>query len=432
MLSENTLFFSCGGAMVQHQELGSSNRAEMRWLLVVAAVLAVAPARSATAQTYTTLYSFLGTPDASIPVVGLARDSKGNLYGTKEWGGAADFGSVFEVLTSGSETVLHSFGTTPGDGYSVQAPVLLDSEGNLYGVALWGGAFGVGVVYEVSNLGVETILYSFTGDGDGFPGGGLIRDGVGNLYGVTGFVEYGPCTQYCGTVFRLAPNGKETVLHSFFGTHGDGFFPQGLATDKKGNLYGFTREGGNLACGGFGYGCGTVFKIDSTGKETILYTFEGGSNGMYPNGAPVLDPSGNIYGTTISGGDLACIQGGGIGCGTVFKVSPAGEETILHAFHGVGNGGSPTDGWYPAGGLVRGSGGNLYGNAASGGQVNGFCPLGCGVIFEISSVGGYTILYSLQEWSTHAPIIRDSSGNFYGTTSAGGSLGFGSVFEVTP
>lgn len=418
--------------MVQHRELGSRNRAAVRWVVVMAAVLTVATAQSATAQNYTTLYTFKGMPDGNEPQAGVLQDPQGNLYGTTAYGGSSNLGTVFKIDSSGDESILYSFAGPP-DGTAVIAPLLRDSVGNLYGVSSFGGAFGYGLVYEVSNLDVETILYSFTGTGgDAYPGGGLIRDSAGNLYGVTGTFANGPCSQNCGTVFKLAPNGAETVLHSFSGTNGDGAYPQGLAADKKGNLYGFTFEGGDLTCER-GSGCGAVFKIDNTGKETILYSFEGGSTGLSPGGAPVLDPSGNIYGTTSDGGDAACVLpgwGGIGGCGIVFKVSPAGKETVLHAFLAGPAGLAPMDGAIPNGGLARDSAGNLYGSTIAGGNHNCWNSNGCGVIFELSRTGRETILYVVPEYQIAGPLTRASSGILYGTA-GGGNLGQGSVFEFT-
>lgn len=376
------------------------------------------------AQTFTTLYSFTGTPDGMEPESGLLRDSLGNLYGTTYSGGTANSGTVFEVDATGKETVLYSFAGPP-DGDSLTAPVLR-SAGYFYGVSQFGGALGYGMVYKLSKLGVETILHNFTGvDGDAYPVGGLIRDSAGNLYGATGNVQSAPCSGGCGTVFELAPNGTETVLHAFSGTNGDGAYPQGIARDKAGNLYGFTWSGGDLSCDK-GSGCGVVFKIDTGGKETILYTFRGGSVGEQPIGAPVLDSSGNIYGATNYGGNTACVNGNGFGCGTVFKLSSTGKEKILHTFL------AGTDGAIPTGGLIRDSSGNLYGTTIQGGNQSCFNNYGCGIVFEVSLAGKEAILYVMPEYQTIGPLIRDSSGNLYGTLPSGGGFSRGAVFKLTP
>ena len=189
-------------------------------------------------------------------------DSKGNLYGTTQDGGADHFGTVFKITPSGAETVFHSFPANSMDGAVPEAGLVMDSSGNLYGTTSSGGAHSVGTVFEVTSAGPETVLYSFTGGLDGgIPYGGLVLDSEGNLYGTTrsGGAYHG------GTVFELTPTGAETVWHSF--GHGtDGKFPYaGLVRDSNGNLYGTTMDGGTS-------GLGTVFQISASGTETVLYS----------------------------------------------------------------------------------------------------------------------------------------------------------------
>ncbi len=199
--------------------------------------------------------------------------------------------------------------------------------------------------WHAEATGKETVLHRFTGGADGsFPPAGLVRDTAGNLYDTT----EGGGTHGDGTVFKLDTTGKETVLHSFTGGV-DGRDPKaGLVRDNAGNLYGTTFSAGDLACGG-GFGCGVVFKLDTTGKETVLHSFTGGANGTNPAAGLVRDAAGNLYGTTYAGGDLACTPvGGGSGCGVVFKLDATRKETVLHRFIGGKDGNSP------ATGLVRG------------------------------------------------------------------------------
>jgi uncharacterized repeat protein (TIGR03803 family) len=199
-----------------------------------------------------------------------------------------------------------------------------------------------------------TVLYSFGGgaDGDG-PNGSLIVDDAGNLYGTTGGGGGGPCLDGCGTFFKLDPTGTKTILYSFDGTHGGG--PQGgLIRDRFGNFYGVTYSYGL-------YGWGVVFKIDSSGNETALYNFAGAPDGQYPVSTLALDAAGNVYGTTVFGGTSTACSGG---CGTVFKVDPNGNETVLHNFTGG------ADGEYPYAGVVLGPGGNLFGATTLGGTGN--------------------------------------------------------------
>ena len=232
-------------------------------------VAAVIGTPAAQAQTYTVLYRFRG-PDGAQPVYGrLIGDSAGNLYGTTVDGGASGLGVVFKLDKTG-ETVLHSFNGT--DGSEPFAGLIRDSTGNLYGTTKFGGIWGNGVVFELDTTGTETVLYSFTGGTDGsLPYASLIRDSAGNLYGTT--FEGGASGS--GVVFELDTTGTETVLYSFTG-RGHGANPvAGLIRNSAGNLYGTTANGGAS-------GHGVVFKVDTTGKETVLYSFTGGADGGNP------------------------------------------------------------------------------------------------------------------------------------------------------
>jgi uncharacterized repeat protein (TIGR03803 family) len=259
--------------------------------------------QSARAQTFTLLYSFTGKSDGGIPQGGLVRDPAGNLYGTTSQGGllrdCAGFGCgvVFEVDPTGKETVLHRF--KGPDGALPVGSLLLDEAGNLYGAAS-GGASGIGVVFKVDKSGKETVLHNFKGSDGALPLGSLIRDGEGNLYGATFAGGVGNCFmgKGCGVVFKLDKTGKETVLYAFTGGS-DGGEPQrggALIRDKAGNLYGTTVQGG-VNCDNQSFGCGVVFKLDKTGKETVLYTFTGGSDGAEPLGGLTRDQAGNLYGS---------------------------------------------------------------------------------------------------------------------------------------
>ena len=314
--------------------------------LAIMFVPVVLAAGSAQAQTYaeTVLHSFTVTGgDGAYSLAGLVLDAQGNLYGTTD-GGGAGYGTVFKVDTAGKETVLYSFTGTGGDGAVPEAGLVQDAQGNLYGTTVDGGAFGQGTVFKLDTTGKETVLYSFTGyDGSG-PEAGLVLDAQGNLYGTTKYGGNLACyAPYgCGTVFKLDTTGKETVLYSFTGTGtGDGEAPEaGLVLDTKGNLYGTTPYGGTN--GGASNG-GTVFKVDTTGKETVLYSFAGtgAGDGQNPEAGLVLDAQGNLYGTTYFGGANAG--------GTVFKVDTTGKETVLHSFTGTGGGRRTALGRFSAG-----------------------------------------------------------------------------------
>lgn len=305
------------------------------------------------------LHSFAGTPDGEDPYAGLVADSSGNLYGATLYGGnEGGYGTVFRLSPSGKLTLLHSFASNP-DGANPYSTLIGDPSGNGYGTTRFGGeAGGYGTVWELNRNGKLSLLHSFSGTPDGEnPEAGVIRDSRGNLYGTT---VYGGTAGGYGTVFRLDRAGALTFLHSFAGTP-DGENPYaGLAGDSAGNAYGTTKYGGTA--GGFG----TIFKIDHTGKFSLLYSFSGTPDGEDPESGVVVDPQGNIYGTTYYGGDL--------GYGSVYKLDTSGNLTILHSFNFSSDGGNPV------GGLLMDSKGNLYGTASDGGGSN----CGCGTVFKVT------------------------------------------------
>ena len=377
----------------------------------------------AQAQTFTVLYAFQNPPDGTNPFAGLIRDAAGNFYGTAETGGANCCGTIFKLSKTSKETVLYNFGGSK-DGQSPTSALVRDSQGNFYGTTLGGGAYGVGTVFKLSASGKETVLHHFTGHADGAtPRAGLIRDAKGNLYGAT---ESGGRSNW-GIVFKLNAAGKETVLHSFAGGSKDGAIPAGtLLRDESGSLYGTTGSGGDTACNA-PYGCGTVFRLDTDGKLTLLHVFTGtGGDGAFPYAGLIRDAARNFYGTAEQGGDLSCA--GGAGCGIVFKLSKTGKETLLYAFKagndgafpeaplirdGKGNlygttwgGGSTgygtvfkidstghetmlhsfnwqTDGGQPLAPLFRDNAGNLYGTTSLDGST-GCGGYGCGTVFKLT------------------------------------------------
>jgi len=382
---------------------------------------------SADAPTLKALHEFTGSPDGSEPVAGLARDSAGNLYGTTPQGGASNVGTVFKLDTAGTETVLYGFTGEP-DGANPAAGLIRDASGNLYGTTVEGGdtacsnPYGCGTVFKLDTAGNETVLYSFTGEPDGqFPYAGLVRDSAGNLYGTTLFGGDASCGNPfggggCGTVFKLDTAGTETVLYSFTGDPDAANPYADLVIDSAGNLYGVTYYGGDgTACSLGGFGCGTVFKLDKAGKETVLHSFGVGTDGANPYAGLVRDSGGNLYGTTTDGGVY--------GLGIVFKVDAAGTETVLHSFTGE------PDGANPAAGLVMDAASTLYGTTAYGGAY------GYGTVFKLTTTREERLLHTfLGEYDGRYPsagLVRDSMGNLYGTTSAGGSANDGVVFEVT-
>lgn len=284
-------------------------------------------------RTETVLHSFKYRSNGGIPYAAPILDAQSNLYGTTSVGGGSDCygkgcGTVFELTPSGRKTTLHSF--TDSDGSFPTSSLIADAQGNLFGTASGGGTFGAGTVFEIAPNGTTTVLHSFTGGNDGgYPSAGLIADSNGNLYGTA---YTGGASGY-GAIFEVTQKGKESVLYSFCSQANcvDGQYPLAvLIADAQGNLYGTTLEGGSL-------GYGTVFKLSPKGKETVLYSFTGGTtDGAFPYAGVIADSRGNLYGTTHLGGTSA--DGG---YGTVFKVTPNGKETVLHFFASGSDGAYP-------------------------------------------------------------------------------------------
>jgi len=312
----------------------------------------------------TVLYTFQGKyhGDGANPAAGLITDKAGNFYGTTFEGGTDNDGTVFELTPSGTETVLHSF-TGGSDGSNPLAGLIMDKKGNLYGTTTEGGPDGYsgGTVFEVTPSGIKTVLYTFTGGSDGGnPIGGLLADGVGNLYGTasTGGSDGN------GTVYRIAPGGSETTLHTFTGGSDGGSPRAALIADAAGNLYGTTYAGGSS-------GYGVVFEITPNGTETVLHSFIG-SDGANPEADLILDGAGDFYSTTYAGGTGDY--------GTIFKLAPNGTETVLYSMLG-GN-----DSTWPIAGVIKDSAGEkgyLFGTATAGGVGGGLYQYGCGTVFEL-------------------------------------------------
>lgn len=316
-------------------------------IIVAAAAAAIAFPLAAHEQKFKILYAFHLPPDGNRPSGVMARDTAGNLYGTTMYGGGSGCysptgcGVIFELDKAGVENVLHSFAGDP-DGEFPNA-VIRDAAGNLYGTTSAGGANTWGTVFKLNTSGKETILYNFTPrDGGAVPLSGLIMDSAGNLYGTTLNGGTGPCSSFapgCGTVFKCDTSGKETVLYSFQGVP-DAEFPYGdLIQDAEGNFYGTTGYGGTS-------NQGTVFKLDVTGKETVLYSFTSVPDGANPHAGLIHDQAGNLYGTTLTGGTGQCdSEPLGTGCGTVFKLDTTGHESVLYSFRGGLDGTGPLPVW---------------------------------------------------------------------------------------
>jgi uncharacterized repeat protein (TIGR03803 family) len=389
---------------------------------------AIAAVPQADAQSYSVVYSFCAQPnDGEAPYGGLIADSDGNLYGTTYLSGEFGYGTVFEVPANEEEKVLYSFAGPPNDGSKPVASLVRDAAGNLYGTTEYGGADDVGTAFELSTGGVETILHSFYNRRDGaYPRSQLLLGAPGELYGTT---DAGGLSR--GTIFQVSTSAKEHVLYSFGGVSGDGLTPgAGLIRDSAGNMYGTTEGGG-------AFGVGTVFEFGKPGAETVLYSFGGSPDGAEPTAGVVRDASGNLYGTTSEGGQATqCPSEVGVfqGCGTVFKLAPDGQETVLYTFTGA------SDGGIPYGGLVLDSKGNLYGTASQGGSSancnDGATFVGCGVVFEITAAGEEKVLHSFEGGPTDGEVpysgLVFGSRALYGTTFYGGAEGCGIVYKVSP
>ena len=401
--------------------------------LAVAAMLAVSVWA---ADTEKVVYSFSGGNDGGNPASQLIFDSAGNAYGTTVVGGLYGCGTVFELTPASGgkwqENVLYNF-TCFGDGKNPYGGVSLDGAGNLYGTTVAGGSGGdcsgdgCGVVYKLmqsSGNWSETVLYNFTGGDDGFgPGGGVVFDKAGNLYGTT--PDGGAYSE--GVVYQLSQhNGQwqQAVIHAFTGGDDGGVGSLGLLLlDATGNLYGVTELGGT-------YGAGIVFKLSPAAgnwKLTTLYAFRGLPDAGFPYGGLIADAKGNLYGTTYFGGAN--------GLGAVFEVGPgptalAGwKESVLYSFQGG------TDASFPTSTLVFDAAGNLYGTSSTGG--NPSCD--CGTIFKMaSSSGGWneSVLHNFGGTGDGAyptyGLTSDGIGNYFGVTPVGGAYGQGVVFEITP
>jgi len=353
------------------------------------------------------LYAFTGAADGSNPYAGLVADETGNLYGTTYNGGTRDAGTVFRLAPDGTLTTLHTFSNNGIDGAGPDAGLILDKAGNLYGTTNAGGPHNVGTVFKIAPDGSESVLYAFTGGSDGaFPDAGLLER-RGDLYGMT---TIGGAFGY-GIVFKVAPDGTEKVLHSFQSGK-DGAEPActALIADKTGNLYGTTELGGTTDLG-------TVFKLAAGHREAVLYTFKGGNDGSYPIAALIVDKAGNLYGTTNAGGTH--------NLGTVFTLAPDGTETVLYSFKGG------KDGAYPWASVVEDEAGNLYGSTAWGGGNDD------GTTFKLAPDGTETVLHSLNGQSDGSEpiggLIADDpaqKGALFGTTSGGGADNVGTIFSI--
>jgi uncharacterized repeat protein (TIGR03803 family) len=395
----------------------------------------------ASGPVFQVIHTFTTGGDGASPYASLISRS-GNFYGTTNNGGTFGNGCVFELApptSSGAgwtESILYSFRSGTSDGQAPQAPLLFDEAGNLYGSTIWGGASGLGTVFELSpptgsGAWTETIIYSFAQIGKNNTGTsptGLLWGPGGVLYGATRFGGLG-----YGNVYELHPTvaGSEWLYKNLYlfsgsaGGQGPDYYGS-LTPDAAGNLFGGTSNGGP-------YIWGQVFEASppatpgSAWTETALYNFgQFNADGQAPAGTLVFDASGNLYGTAIEDGQY--------GYGTVFELTPPSSgvgpwtETILYNFKGGRDGAGPNSG------VVFDQAGNLYGTTYEGGSAN------YGTVFELSPSGDGTwnesVLHTFTGKSDGgyplAGLLIDHLGNLYGAASSGGNYGLGTVFRIAP
>jgi uncharacterized repeat protein (TIGR03803 family) len=398
----------------------------------------------ASAAIYSVLYAF-GGPDGANPQAPVLIDSAGNVYGTTTFGGLnqcclgscppptnSPCGVVFKIDPTGKESVLHAFTGYPVDGSNPYSALILDDGGNLYGTTSAGGPPGIcapngcGTVFKVTSSGQETMLYGFKGGANGSsPGTGLLRDAAGNLFGTTQYGGLTSCIFGCGTVFKLDAAGTHSILYHFTGG-ADGGQPRAGLIWNAGNFFGTTLAGGFAAAAPcYNTGCGVVFKMSTAGKETVLHMFTGVDDGSDPANRLIIDSAGTLYGADDSGG---------LGGGVVFELRPGGEFITLDLF-----GLQASDIGAQPNSLIRDSKGNLYGTTTYGGASS----CGCGLVFKLSPAGEETVLYTFQGGEDgaypYAGLAADAAGNLYGTTLYGGNTGgacgisgCGVVFKLKP
>ena len=388
-----------------------------RKVAFIVALFSVATAIASHAQTFTTLFNFSGI-NGENPYLGSAiQGTDGNFYGTSVSGGKYGYGEIFEIMPTGTLSRTYGFcaeAPVCPDGQTPHIGLMQAANGNLFGMTAYGGTYNGGTLYALSPSGHFTTLYSFA---NGTTPQSVMVQGVnGDLYGTSGNNGKGSY----GTIFAVSPTtGTLTTAYTFCSQPAcaDGTASSSLVLAPSGKFYGVTADCG-VSQGG------TVFEITPAGKLTTLYGFNSNTDGAGPS-ALVLSSNGNFYGTMYEGGT----HGGHGSGGTVFEITPAGKFTIIYNFCSQVN---CTDGELPAGGMVQGSDGNLYGITSLGGFGARHCSLGtmaCGTIFKITPAGQLTNLYSFcslpncVDGTGSSGLVQGTDGSFYGSTDGGGYTG---------
>lgn len=403
------------------------------------------PRIAASQATYYYIHYFgLGT-DGTVPKGAVAFDHAGNIYGATGFGGAHAAGMIWKMTPAGVYSDLHDFVNNGVDGVHPYAGVTIDASGNLYGTTSGGGIYSCGTVWELSAGGGYTVLHVFGADNTAYPNAGVTVDGLGNLYGTTS--ESGGTQN--GAVWKMTPAGAFytfSILHFFGGTitasNGDsgpdGSSPAaGVTLDSSGNLYGTCYGGGYYRGAGGAFQPGMVWEITSTGRYKDLHDFGGyvlnssgvgGRDGWNPMGGVAFDASGNMFGTTSTGGQHAASSQSGV----VWEITANSQYKDLHDFGGVAtlsNGASGPDGADPLASVVTDAAGDVFGTASYGGQFPS-----AGIVWVITKAGAYADLHDFggsvtdssgdQVWDgtdPESPISFDAYGNMYGATSGRGT-----------
>ena len=397
------------------------NWEKVRIVAWAALALAAALVQPAQAQTFRVLYTFTGGADGGTPEAPLLLHGS-RLYGTTIVGGSSNNGVVFQFdLKTGQQTVVHNFAGSPSDGsYAAYAGLFADGAGDLYGVTAQCGGNGQGTVFELSPSGVER-LWSLEGRNSGEdPQSAPVRDSSGT-YGTA----YARGSKGAGTVFKLGKSRSLIPIHAFNIRDGGG--PTGAVVLINGFLYGATYYGGVD-------GAGVIYKVNvATGATTVLYSFTGAADGGYPHGGLAADAAGNLYGTTSVGGlaNPACDFDGPIpGCGTIFKLDTSGNLTTLYSFGGGSDG---ADCWGTL--VLDAQGNLYGTTNSGGTVSPGLCEYGCGTVFKLDTAGNFTTLHSFQGGANGggmlAGVTLGPGGVIFGATDAS-SPGYGVVFALKP
>lgn len=395
--------------------------------LWVALFLCAAVATASASVTFKNLTSFDGTDGNDPTTMNLVQGIDGELYGTTQYGGTENLGTVFKISSTGTLTTLWNFCKESGcpDGDRPVTGLTVVPGGDLYGTTYAGGAHNGGVIFKITPTGVLTVVHSFCasfGCADGVnPEAPLVLATDGNLYGTTVLGGVGGCggCHGGGIAFRISLSGTFAKIHDFCtGTCAEYANPSNvLVQASDGNFYGEMT-------GRSGYYDGNVFRMTPAGKVTVLYTFcklTNCADGVFPQGGLVQGANGDLYGTTQAGGKY--------NDGTFFAITLAGTPTTLHSFDYVTAGNLGAD---EIAGVILGNDENFYGVATEGGEG---CTFGCGTVFKVTPTGVLTTLHEFQDLSDGAlpwGLVQDTSGAFYGATPVGPYTGknLGTVYTV--